>query len=244
MKAYQGSDIGKIRAENQDSLASKCYEDGLFALVCDGMGGMLSGSAASSGAILAAAQLFDERYQTGMENNALCDLLRECAAAANKEVFRMSVESGFPGSMGTTLVGIFMRHSHCCIVNVGDSRAYLLPADGSIRQLTTDHTFVQHLYEQGEITAEERMTHERRNELTRAIGVQKSVLVDTFCMEMADGDRILLCSDGLYGMVSEERMAELINHTEPEQVPEECIREANENGGRDNITLILAVRDA
>ena len=179
-----------------------------------------------------------------MENNEVCDLLRECAAEANKEVYQMSVESGIPGSMGTTMVGILMRQSSCCIVNVGDSRAYLLPADGSIRQMTTDHTFVQHLYERGAITAEERRTHERRNELTRAIGVQKNVLVDTSCIELSAGDRMLLCSDGLYGMVEEERIAEIINETAPENVPEACIREANRNGGRDNITLILAVRDA
>jgi protein phosphatase len=244
LKAFQATDIGKLRSENQDSLASKRYEDGLFALVCDGMGGMLSGSAASKAAILAAAQVFDGRYQTGMENSTICDLLRECAAAANKEVYQMSVDSGIPGSMGTTMVGIFMRRDTCCIVNVGDSRAYLLPADGTIRQMTTDHTFVQHLYERGAITAEERRTHERRNELTRAIGVMKNVLVDTSCIELEDGDRFLLCSDGLYGMVDDERIAEIINATEPEQVPAECIREANRCGGRDNITLILAVRDA
>lgn len=243
MKAYQGTDIGRLRKENQDNLVSKSYDDGVFALVCDGMGGMLSGSAASSAAVLSASKLFDENYQTGMECNELCDLLRACAAEANREVFQMSEETGLPGSMGTTLVGIFMRRSHCCIVNVGDSRAYLMPADGTIRQLTTDHTFVQHLYEQGAITAEERKTHDRRNELTRAIGVQSHVLVDTGCIEMEDGDRVLLCSDGLYGMVSDERIAEIVNQTAPEDVPETCIREANENGGRDNITLILAVRD-
>ena len=244
MKAYQATDIGRLRKENQDNLFSKRYEDGLFALVCDGMGGMLSGSAASNAAILTAAKLFDESYQTGMERNALCDLLRACAAEANREVFQMSVDTGLPGSMGTTIVGIFMRRQHCCIVNVGDSRAYLLPADESIRQLTTDHTFVQQLYEHGAITAEERKTHERRNELTRAIGVQEHVLVDTGCIEMETGDRILLCSDGLYGMVTEERIAEMVNSISPEELPAACIKEANANGGRDNITLILAVRDA
>lgn len=243
LKAFQGTDIGRVRRENQDSICSKEYADGIFALVCDGMGGMLSGSAASQNAIYTAAAYFDANYTPGMPENAVCDLLRGCAAEANDTVYRDSLERGVPGGMGTTLVGVFQRQERCCIVNVGDSRAYLLRTDGTIRQLTTDHTFVQQLYEQGVIRAEERATHPRRNELTRAVGVQNRVHVDTDCISLLPGDSMLLCSDGLYGMVAEERIAEIYRQTQPEEFPERCIAEANANGGRDNISLVLVTGD-
>ena len=141
--------------------------------------------------------------------------------------------------MVTTLVGAFVRQETACIVNIGDSRAYLLPKDGALRQLTTDHTVVQLLYEQGMITAEERATHERRNELMRAIGVTSRVLADIQTIPLKTGDKVLLCSDGLYSMVSLSDMERIMRDTPAEQVPDVCIAEANAGGGRDNISVIL-----
>lgn len=239
MKAYLGCDIGRARTENQDSIRAENYPDGVLAIVCDGMGGMENGSVASKIAIAAAEDSFRAAYQTGMTDAEICELLRSSAADANHKVYRAAVSSRMRSRMGTTLVGAFVRQETSCIVNIGDSRAYLLPKDGALRQLTTDHTVVQLLYEQGMITADERATHARRNELMRAVGVSSRVLADIQTVPLEAGDRILLCSDGLYNMIPLSRMEQLLRDTAAEQVPEVCIAEANANGGRDNISVIL-----
>ena len=239
MKAYLGCDIGKVRQENQDSILAESFPDGVFAIVCDGMGGMQNGSAASKIAIAAAEERFCADYRTEMEPSELCELLRACASDANQKVYRAAVYGDSPVRMGTTLVGAFVRDGVACLVNIGDSRAYLLPAEGEMKQLTVDHTVVQLLYEQGMIAAEERATHVRRNELIRAVGVSSRVLADTQTLPFSAGDRILLCSDGLYSMVPDARIAELMRQEPPEQLPELLIAEANNCGGRDNISVIL-----
>ncbi|MBR6106569.1 MAG: serine/threonine-protein phosphatase [Oscillospiraceae bacterium] len=239
MKAYLGCDIGKVRPENQDSIRAEAFPDGVLAIVCDGMGGMQNGSAASKIAVAAAEEFFCSGYQTGMPPEEICELLRSGAAAANQKVYRAAVYSEVPLRMGTTLVGIFARNDVACIVNIGDSRAYLLSADGGIRQLTTDHTVVQLLYEQGVISAEERATHVRRNELIRAVGVSSRVLSDTQTIPLQQGDMLLLCSDGLYGMVPEQEIEKICRSSPPDQVPETCIAKANAAGGKDNISVIL-----
>ena len=239
MKAYLGCDIGRTRAENQDSIRAESYPDGVLAIVCDGMGGMENGSTASKIAVAAAEDHFRSGYRNGMSDTDVCELLRSSAADANQKVYRAAVSSRMRSRMGTTMVAAFMRETAVCIVNIGDSRAYLLPKEGAFRQLTTDHTVVQLLYEQGMITSEERATHARRNELMRAVGVSSRVLADIQTVPLEPGDRILLCSDGLYNMVPFSRLEEIMRDTPAEQVPELCIAEANAGGGRDNISVIL-----
>ncbi len=239
MRAYQGCDIGKVRTENQDSIRAEAFPDGVLAFVCDGMGGMKNGSAASKIAIAAAEECFRAAYAPGMSAEEICDLLRKCAADANQKVYQAAVHSAVPSRMGTTLVGAFARDDVCCLVNVGDSRAYLIRQEGSARQLTTDHTVVQLLYEKGVITADMRATHERRNELMRAIGVTARVLADTQSFPLSEDEQLLLCSDGFYGMVDEEKIAEIVRSAPPQQVPERCIQAANDAGGKDNISVIL-----
>lgn len=239
MKAFLGCDIGRVRQENQDSLRAEAFADGVLALVCDGMGGMQNGSAASKIAVAAAADFFSAAYAPDLDAEAICEILRLCATEANQKVYQAAMRSEMRARMGTTLVGVFARDEQLCFVNIGDSRAYLLPAEGPLRQLTTDHTVVQLLYEQGMITAEERSTHARRNELLRAVGVSSRVLSDTKIIPLKPDDRILLCSDGLYNMVPEPRLAEIIRTVPAEQVPDTCIAEANANGGTDNISVIL-----
>ncbi|MBR3269252.1 MAG: serine/threonine-protein phosphatase [Oscillospiraceae bacterium] len=244
MKAYLSCDIGITRTENQDSVWAESFPDGVLALVCDGMGGMLNGSAASKIAVAAAEEYFCSKYTAGMETEEICELLRASAIEANLRVFDAAVRSNMASRMGTTLVGVFARNDFACIVNIGDSRAYLLPAEGGITQITTDHTVVQLLYEQGVIRAEERATHARRNELIRAVGVSRRVLCDTQQISLQPGDRLLLCSDGLYGMVSDERTETLCRTLPPEELPDACIAEANANGGKDNISVILLAQEA
>ena len=242
MRAFSGCDIGRLRVENQDCVTTEQLPDGVLAIVCDGMGGMQNGSAASQIAIAAAAGKFTADYRPEMDGEAVCELLRAAAAQANHKVYRASVHGAIPSRMGTTLVAAFARDCEAYLVNVGDSRAYLVSESDGIRQLTTDHTVVQLLYEQGAITADERATHARRNELMRAVGVASRVLADTQSLPLEEGDRLILCSDGCYGMISDDRLAELAKETPPEEFPARVIAEANENGGKDNISVVLLVR--
>lgn len=239
MRAYLGCDIGMVREENQDSIRAADFPDGVLAIVCDGMGGMQSGGAASKIAVSEMEARFCACYMPGMTERQICDLMRTAVASANRSVYEAAVRSKVRGRMGTTLVGVFARDDTCCIVNVGDSRAYLIDEEGSIRQLTTDHTVVQLLYERGEITAEEREIHPRRSELMRAVGVCRRVLSDTQIVPLNPGDRLLLCSDGFYGMVPEHQIVDLVMNTPEEQFTDCCITAANINGGRDNISVIL-----
>lgn len=237
MKAFLGCDIGRMRDENQDSIRADDFPDGVLALVCDGMGGERNGRAASKIAIDAAEQTFREEYRPGSEPSEILALLRRCVDTANIRVYNAAGENR--GRMGTTLVGAFCRDNVCCLVHVGDSRAYLIRPSGQAEQITTDHTVVQYLYEQGVIKAEERETHARRNELMRAVGIANRVLSDARIFALREGERVLLCSDGLYGMIDIETLGRLAIDTPPEQFPEKAIALANENGGRDNISVIL-----
>ncbi|MBR6761516.1 MAG: Stp1/IreP family PP2C-type Ser/Thr phosphatase [Oscillospiraceae bacterium] len=238
MRVFSGCDIGRVRAENQDQVCVKSFADGILALVCDGMGGMQGGKDAGIIAAAAAGSRFTADYHEGMSEVALSELMRNMTADANHAVYLAASSANLRQRMGTTLVGVFLRDNQCWIVNVGDSRAYLL-GDESIRQLTVDHTVVQLLYERGDIKAEERFAHPRRNELTRAIGVMPRVLVDSFHYTLSAGESLLLCSDGLYGMLTEEEILAVIKESSPEQATERLIQRANENGGRDNISAVL-----
>lgn len=243
MHAYSACDIGLVRDENQDHLITQPLEDGVLALVCDGMGGMLYGAEASQIAIEAFAEHFRSAYQTGISPKDICTLLRDAAAAANRTLYHSAAEHAVRQRMGTTLVGAFVRGDTACLVNVGDSRAYLIGEKGEAQQLTLDHTVVQLLYERGDIKAEERAAHPRRNELTRAVGVSPRMLADSYEMQLHPGEVLLLCSDGLYNLVTAKHIADLIRSHAPAEAPAALVAAANENGGKDNISVILLTAD-
>lgn len=219
---------------------TETFDSGVLAIVCDGMGGMQNGADASKLAIEAAGETFRNGYKADMNTDEVCELLKESTLAANQAVYRAAVHGKTRIRMGSTLVGAFVCGVLTSIVNVGDSRAYLIAVDeGDAMQLTLDHTVVQLLFERGDIEAEERATHPRRNELTRAIGVSNRVLPDIYQLQIRSDDKLLLCSDGLYNFVSAEKMAEIVRKLPPEEVPAALVAEANANGGKDNISAIL-----
>lgn len=239
MHAYSACDIGKKRTENQDCLMTEEFENGVLAFVCDGMGGMENGAEASRIAVDAVKIMFREQYQPQMDSDAVCALLRECTSAANKAVYRFAVSGDSRIRMGTTIVGAFVREGLACLINVGDSRAYLIRSAGEAEQITLDHTVVQLLFERGDITAEERLTHPRRNELTRAVGVSNRVLADSYEVKLSADEKLLLCSDGLYNLVSAEEIADTVRRLPANEVPAALVNAANEKGGRDNISVVL-----
>ncbi|MER5420712.1 Stp1/IreP family PP2C-type Ser/Thr phosphatase [Streptosporangium roseum] len=225
------SDVGLLREGNEDS----AYASGRLLAVADGMGGHAHGEVASSVAIAAMSSL-DEDPQGG-------DLLSAIEAAvrdANRRLHEMVGRDPSLKGMGTTLTAMLWSGTRVALVHVGDSRAYLLRA-GELYQITHDHTLVQSLVDDGRITLEEAATHPQRSILLRALDGSGEVDPDLSLREAQVGDRYLLCSDGLSGVVSAETMHHTLSTIEdPETVVRTLIDLANRGGGPDNITCVLA----
>lgn len=219
------TDIGQVREGNEDSYL---IEEPLYA-VADGMGGHRGGEVASSLALETVQQLFERREGT----------LADQVGQANRAVFDRSQSDRSVSGMGTTLTAALIDDGRVHLVHVGDSRAYLL-RDGTLTQLTEDHTLVHRMVMEGEITEEEAETHPHRSILTRALGVDDSVQVDEGDVEINSGDRLLLCTDGLTGMVSEEEIQQiLLDASEPQEAVDRLVTVANRAGGIDNITAVV-----
>jgi PPM family protein phosphatase len=220
------TDVGRGRPENEDShLADP--EDGLYA-VADGMGGHRAGEVASATAIdaLKTAYLGGQRVDRAIE-------------AANTAVFAKAAEDAAFRGMGTTLTAIALHDSTAELGHVGDSRAYLM-RDGSVTQVTEDHSLVEQLVREGRLTPEEAQSHPQRAIITRALGIDAAVSVDTYRIDLKPGDRLMICSDGLTNMLSDDTIAQTLRrHADPQQAADTLVDMANQAGGDDNITVIL-----
>ena len=240
MKAVGISDIGKCRKNNEDAYYISAGEDpaeNLY-LVADGMGGCNAGEVASSSAIEAFLAHFWKEMKHATSEDIL-DMLTGAMAAANWEVYMKSNSDRGLAEMGTTLVAAAVREDQAYIAHVGDSRAYLF-RKREMHPLTTDHSYVMELVKNGNITREEAASHPKRNVITRAIGIKNTVETDTAICSVKTGDILLLCTDGLCGMLQDEEMAKILNkRTELERKAELLVAEANKKGGFDNISLIL-----
>jgi serine/threonine protein phosphatase PrpC len=219
------TDVGKVREGNEDSFLVR---PPMYA-VADGMGGALGGEVASSLALETIEQLSKE----GAE--ALVDRIRR----ANEAVFERSTSDQKVSGMGTTLTVAQLEDDDLQLGHVGDSRAYLFRA-GDLRQLTEDHTLVGRMVKAGEITREEADTHPHRNVLIRVVGTEPDVIVDEVSVALLDGDRVLLCTDGLTGMLTEDQIRAILeNEPDPQKAAERLVRAANRAGGVDNITVVV-----
>jgi len=224
------SDTGRVRQANEDSFLAV---DGLFA-VADGMGGHQAGEVASHLAL--------ECLQDGF-TAAGTDVLVRSVEDANRTLVSRSTADPELAGMGTTLVAMALVDANgrdaIGVVNVGDSRLYLM-SDGNLAQITEDHSLVATMERQGRLTAAEAAVHPQRNILTRALGIDGSVLVDSWEILPIIGDRYLICSDGLFNEVDENRISATLRRiADPSEACRELIRLANEGGGRDNITCVI-----
>lgn len=239
MKIVGGTHVGMVRARNEDTFRYGTLSDGTtWALVCDGMGGVHGGQLASTIAADMVSDKIKKCYNPSMSVNSLENLLLSAVTTANVIVFdRGDVDYNLKG-MGTTIVVAVVKDNEACIAHVGDSRAYI--TDGKeIRQITKDHSLVQEMYESGKITAEELANHPQKNIITRAMGVSENVEIDFNYVCVDENEAVILCSDGLSGLVNETRLLELYNNTDFECLAEEYIKEANSFGGKDNITVVI-----
>ncbi len=225
---YTGTDTGLQRRANEDSLLARSP---LF-VVADGMGGAQAGEVASRIAV--------EFFQEGLGDPELPEeRLAEGALAANARIHELSQSNAEHAGMGTTLTAVYVGQEEVAIAHVGDSRAYCM-RDGELLRLTDDHSLVDELIREGRLTPEEAEEHPQRSIITRALGPEETVEVDTRSFRARAGDVYLLCSDGLTSMVSEARLAEILReHARLRDTGEALIAEANRAGGRDNITVIL-----
>lgn len=243
------TDAGCVRDSNEDSvLAVTAAQDGdggmpsfVLLVLADGMGGHQSGEVASSVAARVAAHhitgqfylpsLLDHARNAGQP--ALTEILTDAVQAANR-----AVSEEAPGS-GTTLTCALILGRQAYIAHVGDSRAYVM-VSGELRQITHDHSVVDRLIEAGQLTPDEAALHPQKNVLYRAVGQSSAVEVDTHVRQVHPGDYLLLCSDGLWGLVSEAEIVEIVESVSSLQgACQDLVAAANEAGGRDNITVIL-----
>ena len=237
MKVSYATDVGIVREDNQDSVLAHVFDDssGIF-VVADGMGGYEGGEFASSKAVKILFDAFKSESISSMDGKEITERLRLAVKKANTEVINDASTSEKLYGMGTTVVACIIASGKLYTANVGDSRCYICNKD-SITQITTDHSLVYDLISRGLITREEAKEHPRRNVITRAIGSEENVDVDIFISDLHINDVVLLCSDGLYNMVSDEEIKNTLRRFGT-NVSKRLIKSANENGGIDNISAV------
>ena len=208
----------------------------MIALVCDGMGGARAGNIASSMAV----DVFMEAFLEEGEDSPDLEHMERAAARANRQVFRRAVEDENCVGMGTTLVAALAGEEEALILNEGDSRAYHISEESGISQVTRDHSLVEDLVERGELTRDQARVHPHKNLITRALGAEPELRTDAFRRELAEGDFLLLCSDGLSNVVSEQEILyEVVHGGEACTCCRRLLDIALHRGAPDNVTAVL-----
>lgn len=226
------TDTGRVRKTNQDAVI---IGNGL-AGVADGMGGHNAGEIASG-------SLRDGLLRETEGKTPDKDTLEEAVKAVNMRLYTMQEEDDSLTGMGTTLTVLWPTEREMIIAQVGDSRAYLI-RNGKMTQMTEDHSMVADMVRSGVLTEEQAACHPMRNYITRAVGTDEELDVDIYTEKREAGDRWLICSDGLYGLMSRTVLSELASIEDPEDAVEQLMQTALENGGRDNISMVLMMDDA
>lgn len=237
MKAYSITDIGKRRSSNQDFVYASEQPVGnlpnLF-IVADGMGGHNAGDLASRYTVESMVEYIEKA-----EEKRPIPLLSMAIHHANDLVMDKARTDRALEGMGTTVVAATIADGCLYVANVGDSRLYLI--DQQIEQITRDHSLVEEMIRIGELQRQDARSHPDRNVITRAIGVNSPVKIDFFDMKLEKGDRILLCSDGLTTMVDDDEILHIVKKcSSPKEAAQRLVTEANKNGGKDNISVVMA----
>ena len=238
MQAYVTSDVGMTREINEDyfSVSYPGDEVQLF-IIADGMGGYNGGEVASKLAVQSVRNYILSNYEeTDKSRESLLKLVKASVQYANMIVHDKAISTTDAKQMGTTLDVCLINQGKLYIGHVGDSRIYRL-RKGVLKKITKDHSYIENLIEDGKITREEALKHPDKNMVTKGIGNSKLVEPDVIHKKFKDGDTILMCTDGLTNMVSEERIQEILQ--EEGDVSKKLTDEANKNGGMDNITVVV-----
>ncbi len=243
------SHVGKVRKNNEDYCMGEVIQTeedyiGIFALA-DGMGGHKKGEVASKIAVESIIDFLKENIlqECGIKMDYLDDVIKQGYNYANKKIYEKSLADISCEGMGTTLVVAVVYKDEVIIANVGDSRCYLLHND-KLKKITKDHSVVEELLSASLITEEEARCHPRRNQITRAMGAEEIIIVDIFREKIEKNDILLLATDGLTGCVEDKSIKEIIKQDKDIKILcDDLINKANENSGRDNISVILSKID-
>jgi protein phosphatase len=233
------SDVGQVRTRNEDFCDEFSHASGYRLLVvADGMGGHRAGATASRVAVEAIGEVF-----AGFEGPGEAppeEMLELALLTANRRVYQMAVDDPELRGMGTTAVALLLAPDESgWVAHIGDSRAYRY-REGLLEPLTADHSVVGEMERRGLITAEEAAIHPRRNEIMRCVGVQAEVQADIMKIDVRLGDRYVLCSDGLSGLVSDQHIAAVVAEAAPAEAAQQLVEAANRHGGHDNVTVQIA----
>jgi protein phosphatase len=238
LKIVAKTDIGLQRESNQDSYAAGELPGSVaWAVVCDGMGGAAGGNYASSTAVKVISERITSSYRAGMSASSIRNMLTSAIAAANISVYDMSKADPELTGMGTTVVVAIVVDNNVFIAHAGDSRAYIL-SNGSLNQLTKDHSIVQEMIDHGTLTPDEAKVHPRKNIITRALGVDYELRIDFDIADIGENDVLILCTDGLTNFVEPQEIYELTDDGKFYEYAERLVDRANSNGGGDNITVV------
>ncbi|MBE6039448.1 MAG: Stp1/IreP family PP2C-type Ser/Thr phosphatase [Clostridiales bacterium] len=237
MKTGYMTDRGRRRPTNEDSV--RACEDLRFFMLADGVGGNRSGEIASQSALDALEKFVRHNPPEWLgSRDEVFRYFRAAVNYVNQFIIKLSEAKPQYAGMATTLAFAYIKDTEMYVANVGDSRVYLMH-DDVIQQITDDHTYVNDLVKMGAISKEEAHVHARKNVITRAIGANANNEPDCFCVPLESGDRILLCSDGLYDEVDDETiLSTVVRASDMSRCAEDLVKMANENGGNDNISVI------
>ena len=243
------SHVGKVRKNNEDYCMGEIIQTeddciGIFALA-DGMGGHKKGEVASKIAVESIINFLKENISQsgGIKMDYLDDIIKQGYNYANKKIYAKALEDNSCEGMGTTLVVAIIYKDDVIIANVGDSRCYLFH-NNNFRKITKDHSVVEELVNANLITEEEARFHPRRNQITRAMGAEEIIIVDIFREKVEKDDILLLATDGLTGCVEDESIKNIIEQDKDiKEICQDLINEANNNSGKDNISVILSKID-
>ncbi|WP_397537468.1 Stp1/IreP family PP2C-type Ser/Thr phosphatase [Rummeliibacillus pycnus] len=240
------SDIGKKRAVNEDSATFISHDDSYqLAIVADGMGGHNAGDVASRMAVTHFEELFlqaDAAHFTS--NESIKEWLIETVKELNKTLYHYSLTHEDCQGMGTTLIAVLFDGNNATICHVGDSRVYFVTHE-EIRLVTRDHSYVNILVDNGEISEEEAASHPKKNYIIKSLGTESTIEPDSYKVELVDGSFMLICTDGLSNKISIKEMHNIImQESTIEEKGNQLVQLANDHGGEDNITLILLSKDS
>ena len=242
MEYWGLSDIGRVRAQNQDAFRiEELDRHTILAVVCDGMGGAKSGNIASRLAIDVFVGEVKNSWKASMTQEQTEQLLENAVKLANFTVYDQARQFEDFAGMGTTLVAALLSGKTATIVNVGDSRCYHITRS-DIRRITVDHSVVQMMVDRGELTAEEARSYPGRNYITRAVGTEPTVQSDLFAIRVERGDALLLSSDGLHNEVDDQEILfEVVHGVNNDNCCQRLLDIANMRGSPDNVTSVLVM---
>ena len=243
MKYAVATDTGKVRKNNEDFQAViSAGQDTVF-VIADGMGGHAVGELASRTAVEYVISTLPNELESANNKKDIEDLLRRVVEKANVKVYLESLDNREFKGMGTTLTVAVLRDWRLYLSHIGDCRVYMLHGS-TMDRLTVDHTLVQELIDSGSISEVEALTHPKRHVLLKSLGVNEFMSPDSYSIDISQGDLILMCTDGLYGYVDESEIRTILRrHKDLQACADQLVSQANQAGGKDNVTVILVHLD-